>query len=161
MIKKCMPRTTGAAYRSLCRNIYSDGAIFSNGKVNENEIFYCTLNDSIRMTSRKVLIIDDEKDLCHLMKFFLSQMEYEVFTSNTLHEGLQMVSDVTPDILFIDNNLPDGLGWEAVSEVRSAAPGCRIILISAYKVAQEKSNVGKVEILEKPISLIKLQHALG
>jgi DNA-binding NtrC family response regulator len=113
------------------------------------------------MTSRKVLIIDDEKDLCHLMKFFLSQMEYEVFTSNTLHEGLQMVSDVTPDILFIDNNLPDGLGWEAVSEVRSAAPGCRIILISAYKVAQEKSNVGKVEILEKPISLIKLQHALG
>ena len=113
------------------------------------------------MTSRKVLIIDDEKDLCHLMKFFLSQMEYEVFTSYTLHDGLKMVSDVTPDILLMDNNLPDGLGWEAISEVRSAAPGCRIILISAYKVAQEKSNGDNVEIMEKPISLVKLQHALG
>jgi two-component system OmpR family response regulator len=111
-------------------------------------------------TLRKVLIIDDEKDLCHLMKSFLSQMEYEVFTSYTLREGLRMVKDVSPDILFIDNNLPDGLGWDAVGVIRSALPKCRIILISAYKVAQEWLAVGKVEIIEKPISLLKLQHTL-
>jgi two-component system OmpR family response regulator len=111
-------------------------------------------------TLRKVLIIDDEKDLCHLMKSFLSQMEYEVFTSYTLHDGLQMVNDVTPDILFIDNNLPDGLGWDAVGVIRSTLPKCRIILISAYKVAQEWLATGKVEIIEKPISLLKLQRTL-
>lgn len=113
------------------------------------------------MTSRKVLIIDDEKDLCHLMKSFLSQLEYEVFVSYSLEEGLQMIHDVTPDILFIDNNLPDGLGWDTVSTVRSELPYSRIILISAYSAPRVWPVIDRVEIMEKPISLLKLQHTLG
>ena len=57
----------------------------------------------------KVLIIDDEKDLCLLIKAYLSRKNCDVHTAYTLSEGLMQVDQFLPDILFLDNNLPDGL----------------------------------------------------
>lgn len=64
----------------------------------------------------KVLIIDDEEDLCLLIKTYLSRKDCEVFTAYSLSEGLKKLNDLLPDILFLDNNLPDGLGWEAAEK---------------------------------------------
>ena len=111
------------------------------------------------MGARKVLIIDDEKDLCHLVKSFLMQQQFEVVTSNSLEEGLQIARDEKPDILIMDNNLPDGLGWDKIGVVQSFLPDCKIILISAYKFPEAVSTA-KISILEKPISLLRLQHYL-
>jgi len=111
------------------------------------------------MSARKVLIIDDEKDLCHLLKSFLLQQHFEVLTSYSLEEGLQMARAETPDILIMDNNLPDGLGWANIDIVRSFLPHCKIILISAYNIIAEIANEN-VAVLEKPISLFKLQNCL-
>jgi two-component system OmpR family response regulator len=111
------------------------------------------------MSARKVLIIDDEKDLCHLMKSFLLQQHFEVLTSYSLEEGLQMARAETPDILIMDNNLPDGLGWDKIGIVQSFLPHCKIILISAYKVIAELT-IENVAVLEKPISFLKLQNHL-
>ena len=61
---------------------------------------------------KKVLIIDDEVDLCLLLKTYLNRRNYEVYYSHTLKEGINQFKQVIPDILFLDNNLPDGIGWE-------------------------------------------------
>lgn len=111
------------------------------------------------MVPQKVLIIDDEEDLCHLMKSFFAPQGYEVQTAYTLNEGLDLVRSMSPDILFIDNNLPDGLGWEKVDYIRSILPLCKITLISAYKTLSDKSQTN-IPILEKPISLSILKSYL-
>ncbi len=71
------------------------------------------------MIPQKVLIIDDEEDLCHLMKSFFVPLGYEVQAAYTLSDGLDLVRSMLPDFIFIDNNLPDGLGWEKVDYIRS------------------------------------------
>ena len=51
---------------------------------------------------KKVLIIDDEVDLCLLMKTYFLRKNYEVHIAHTLNEGVAKIEEVQPDFLFID-----------------------------------------------------------
>lgn len=108
------------------------------------------------MTTRKVLIIDDEQDLCHLMKSFLLSLGYTVYTAHTLKDGLQAVKNIEPEIIFLDNNLPDGFGWDHITEMQEVVPECNITLMSAFKNSNHIKHNLDVPILEKPISLNRL-----
>ena len=66
---------------------------------------------------RKVLIIDDEVDFCLLLKYYLSKKDCDVSMSHTLREGLGMVENKHPDVIILDNNLPDGLGWSEAQNI--------------------------------------------
>lgn len=108
------------------------------------------------MIARKVLIIDDEQDLCHLMKSFLLPLGFIVYTAHTLRDGLQAVRNVSPEIIFLDNNLPDGFGWDHIHEMQEVVPDCNITLMSAFKNSNDVKQNQDVHILEKPISLNRL-----
>lgn len=118
--------------------------------------------EGIKMKKKKVVIIDDEEDLCHLMRRYLMNLNYDVFLANTLGKGMSLMKEVIPDILFIDNNLPDGLGWEKTSYLLENYPGCKINLISAYKSSAPDviSGPTTIKILEKPLSLNALKNYL-
>jgi two-component system OmpR family response regulator len=101
----------------------------------------------------KVLIVDDEEDLCLLIKTYLSRKNCEVHTANSLGEGLKKLNDWVPDILFLDNNLPDGLGWETAEKILAQHPQIQLHLISAYNPPRIKESIHVTRIWEKPISL--------
>lgn len=109
------------------------------------------------MNRKKVLIIDDEVDLCILLKSYFVRKNYEVFLSHSLQEGLQMIEDKGPEILFIDNNLPDGIGWKAGFDILKKHPQIYLNLISAYnpQVPELPPNA-KFQVYEKPISFSDL-----
>jgi two-component system, OmpR family, response regulator len=109
---------------------------------------------------KTVLIIDDEIDSCLLWTSFLSQMKFKVYTALTLAEGLKLVETVRPAIIFLDNNLPDGLGWEKVDFIKSKLPGCKINLVSAYQFDQSKWVQENVKVIEKPITLSSIKALL-
>lgn len=109
------------------------------------------------MHRRKVLIIDDEIDLCHLLKSYFLRNDYEVYLAHTLEQGLSFIKTLDPDILFLDNNLPDGTGWSAAPEIASQHPNIYINLISAFHpVVPPMPPQSKYRIIEKPISLTDL-----
>jgi len=101
----------------------------------------------------KVLIIDDEKDLCLLIKAYLSRKNCEVHTAYTLTEGLQQVAQFSPDILFLDNNLPDGLGWEKAENIIQQYPNIQLHLLSAFNPSQTIVRLPVTRVWEKPNSL--------
>jgi len=113
-------------------------------------------------TKKKVLIIDDEEDACLLLKGFFAKKNFEVFCSFTLTDGLKQVANLKPDILFLDNNLPDGFGWEASYTILKDNPGLEVHLISAYNNSRfEYSKMSKtIKIWQKPISFRKLDEQL-
>src|ERR1700749_1721784 len=84
------------------------------------------------LREKKVLIIDDETDLCLLLKDYFTRKNYSVFLSHSLTEGKLAIIDVTPDIIFLDNNLPDGTGWSIAPEIAAAYPNTFIMLFSAF-----------------------------
>jgi DNA-binding NtrC family response regulator len=110
-------------------------------------------------TRKKVLIIDDEVDLCLLMKSYFLRKNYEVYIAHTLNDGMTKLHEVTPDYLFIDYNLPDGLGWDKLPEMYQANPATQFHLISAFRPTMPSELDGaKLTIWEKPISLKALDN---
>ena len=115
------------------------------------------------MSRKKIVIIDDEEDLCHLMKTYFLELDHDVFLANTLGTGLSLIREVSPDVVFIDNNLPDGLGWEKMSYLMEEYPSCKINLISAFEYMPpdlKNRNNHTVNILEKPLRLNTLKDYL-
>ena len=109
---------------------------------------------------KKVLIVDDEVDLCLLLQQFLSKRNCEVHVAHSLTEGLNKLDAIRPDALMLDNNLPDGMGWDVAEQIRQKFPQMNITLISAYRLAKDfKYNFDKsIQFLEKPISLNDIEN---
>jgi DNA-binding response OmpR family regulator len=113
------------------------------------------------MKPTRILLIDDEEDYCLLMKSFFFARNCDVQIAHTLKEGLDFIETYNPEILFLDNNLPDGKGWSQVDYILSKNPQTQIHLVSAYK--PETNNIcslAKVRVWEKPISLDNLSDIL-
>ena len=91
----------------------------------------------------------------------MHQRNYEVYIFHTLAEGLSGLEKVKPDIIFLDNNLPDGLGWEKTEYIHANYPETRINLISAYQYDHSIAERNSVKIWEKPISLTDLNKYLN
>lgn len=107
--------------------------------------------------TKKVLIIDDETDFCLIMKLYFSKKNYQVTVSHFLLSGLELMSTLNPDVLFLDNNLPDGNGWNELGNIVQKFPHIRVFLVSAHRQASSVTiQNANTTIWEKPISLTML-----
>ncbi len=103
---------------------------------------------------KKVLIIDDEIDLCYLLKGYFLRKNFEVYLAHTLEQGVSFLETLKPHIIFLDNNLPDGTGWTLAPTIAEKYPEMQINLISAFHPAQpEMPATAAFRVIEKPISL--------
>ena len=85
------------------------------------------------MTRKKVLIIDDEPDLCKVMKLNLeSTGEFEVATAVSGEEGLGRVKEEEFDLLITDFQMPGMNGIEVVEKVKKLKPRLPVLLFSIY-----------------------------
>lgn len=111
---------------------------------------------------KKVLIIDDEVDFCLLLKAYLTRHNYDVYYAHTLTAGVEQARSIKPEIIFLDNNLPDGLGWDKALYFMETYPTLQLNLISAYHPDLPNVKITpSLKIWEKPISLRELEHYLG
>lgn len=109
---------------------------------------------------KKVLIIDDEVDFCMIMKGFFQRKNYDPHLAYTLQKGIFMADELKPDFLFLDNNLPDGQGWQYVEQIVEKNPQMKVYLISAHQSKSSFNSPNKnIEVWEKPISLQVLNNA--
>lgn len=115
----------------------------------------------------KIVIIEDERDLGVLMRNFLIRQlniktpEGSVRVVASLMEGLDCVRDMIPDWIFIDNNLPDGKGVEAIRQIRDVHPGNRakVVMMSAMtNLKDEAFRNGADFFLDKPISFVEVKN---
>jgi DNA-binding response OmpR family regulator len=106
------------------------------------------------MKNRKVLIIDDERDFGMLMNRFFSEKKFDVFVAYTIADGMKVLEEQQPDIIFLDNNLPDGYGWDKTEFILATYPNAQLNLISALNVP--KTSASTFRILEKQLLLKEL-----
>lgn len=81
---------------------------------------------------RKILVIEDEKNLRVLYKQDLERDGFDVVAAATAAEGLAMVETEKPDLVVMDIRLPGMDGLEAMSRLLDRNPRLPIVLNSAY-----------------------------
>jgi two-component system OmpR family response regulator len=101
------------------------------------------------MKKKKILIIDDEKDFCFLMSCFFTPRNFDVLIALTLSDGMRILKEENPDVLLLDNNLPDGSGWAQTEYILATYPLMQLNLISALRAPKERVSTHRV--LEKPL----------
>jgi two-component system, OmpR family, response regulator len=109
----------------------------------------------------KIVIIDDEEDLCYVLSNMLLSQGFEVDCYYTLESGLTGIEAVRPEWVIMDNDLPDGQGWEKTNAILNIVPGVNIINMSANPDSKHIEGETKVHYLIKPIhvnSIIELIH---
>lgn len=101
----------------------------------------------------KILIIDDEPDLCFLLSNMLMAQGFSVSYFHSLKNGIEGVNENKPQWVIIDNNLPDGLGWEKSDEILKIDESIHIIKISANPDSPRIDNRYNIHYLIKPIKV--------
>lgn len=101
------------------------------------------------MKSKKILLVDDDEDFRYLLIEILKRKGCEVWMAGSLEEGLKLLQSVRPDFIFLDNNLPDGLGWSKAEFILRQYPECKLNLISGLDVPKTSSS-SSFRILHKP-----------
>ena len=102
----------------------------------------------------KILIIDDDVDICALLKRFLERNGYEVTTSFKGQEGLQQFTNNDFDVVLTDFRLPDLDGIEVLKSIKKAKSNIPVIVITGYSDVGQAVKVirlGAFEYVTKPI----------
>ena len=106
------------------------------------------------MERKRVFIVDDEKDHCYILKSYFQSKNYDVSIGFNLKEFRELLEQKEPDILLLDNNLPDGKGWALTGSLVEQYPRLKIYLISAYHQKGDPVPAHEnITVWQKPISL--------
>jgi len=107
------------------------------------------------MTTKSVLVVDDEKNIRQTLAQALVPMGLHVETAVNGEEALQKVRDAEFDLMLLDLKMPGVDGMEVLRSLSDVRPEIRIIIITAYgtvKNAVEAIKLGAVDFIEKPFS---------
>lgn len=82
------------------------------------------------MTNAKILVADDDRNICELLKIYLEKDGYSVVLAGNGEEALYKFDEENPDIILLDVMMPKLDGWQVCRELRKKSE-CPIIMITA------------------------------
>src|SRR5688572_13118799 len=104
----------------------------------------------------KILIVEDEADICFFLTRNLSKRGFSTSYKHTIGQAEGELKTLNPNILLLDNHLPDGKGVEFVNRISSEYPAMKIIMITAHDSQQDRAMAydnGVDFFLSKPFTL--------
>ncbi len=102
---------------------------------------------------RKVLIIDDDRNIATTLMVYLEDKGIEVHLAWSASEGLQAFRREAPEIVILDMKLPDGSGLDVLKEIVATSSGTQVVMITAYatiETAVRAVKIGAFDYLPKP-----------
>ena len=108
---------------------------------------------------KKIFIIDDDHNILRLLEVTLKKWDYEVITSDTGLDWMQIIERETPDLILLEIKLPGIDGMSICSEM-TASYNMPVVMISVIddKLVKNTSNeLGAAEYITKPIDIKELK----
>ena len=104
----------------------------------------------------QVLIIDDEVDVCYLLKGILKKKSIEAAYVTTIAEGEILLNQYDPSVIFLDNYLPDGLGVDYIRLFKREHPSSKIVMLTAHDSFDDRERAYREGVdffIGKPFSV--------
>lgn len=103
---------------------------------------------------KKILIIDDDIDMCNLLTRFLQRKGFETDSAHNGNKGIAKFKEAGFDVVLCDFRLGDKEGREVLKEIKSVAPQTIVIIITGYsdiKTAVDVIKAGAFDYITKPL----------
>jgi two-component system, OmpR family, response regulator len=111
---------------------------------------------------KKVLIVEDEGDMCLLLNIILTDEDTRIDHVKNLASAATYLQSHHPDVVLLDNKLPDGFGVDFIKIVKKLSPASRIIMLTGYDASAGDVAIenGADLFLTKPFTKEQLQTAV-
>lgn len=110
--------------------------------------------------SKKILIVDDEKNMIWALKKALKNESYTIITAYNGKDAVEMVKEQNPDLVLIDLRMPEMDGLEALEKIKKWNHKISVIMITAHgtmESAIEAMKMGALDYISKPFDIDELK----
>lgn len=115
------------------------------------------------MEKERILVVDDEIEVCRTLKDFLVLKGYEVQTAQSGKEAVERVKEFNPHVVLLDIIMPGMGGIDTLKEIKAIAPKTGIIMVTAVaeeKIAKTLLEQGAFDYILKPFDLEYLESVI-
>ena len=121
------------------------------------------MTDNKTGKNTNILIIEDEGDISLILNLMLKKEAINIEHVTTLAMATTQLKQQNPQVVIIDNQLPDGLGIEYIKEIKNSYPHIKIIMITGNTDITDKATAlknGADVFLAKPFTKEQIQAAI-
>jgi two-component system alkaline phosphatase synthesis response regulator PhoP len=111
----------------------------------------------------KILVIDDEIDICEVMQGFFGNRGYEVIYALTGAGGIDAFTIEKPHIVILDLCLKDMSGLDVLRKIKSSKSSCIVIIITGSALEEDRKEamrLGANYYMAKPFSMSELNELI-
>src|SRR3989338_5308381 len=112
---------------------------------------------------KKILVMDDEIDICAFVKTFFEERGFQVFASTTVNDAISIAKTEMPYLVILDIKMKkderNRNGITALKEIKKVFTESKIVMITGVEdndVVQEAKNLGAHDYITKPLELEQL-----
>ena len=113
-------------------------------------------------TAQKILIVEDEGEMCLVLNILLNEENIELAHVKNLADAGEWLEKEQPSLIILDNKLPDGYGVDFISFIKMKYPSIKIIMITGFDASAKDVALenGADFFLEKPFTKQQLFDAI-
>lgn len=112
------------------------------------------------MPMQRILVVDDDVEICSVLQDFLQSKGYEVYTVGDGITAQKHVKEVKPHIVLLDVTMPGMDGLATLQELKKIDPSVGVIMITAVldeSLAKRALTLGAYEYITKPLDFNYLE----
>lgn len=113
--------------------------------------------------AKKILIIDDEPDIAELIRDCLTDKGFQVFSSVTADEGINIAVKEKPGLILLDILLPKIDGLECLRLLKQKVPDTLVVILSGVQnedIGKEAIRRGAYDYITKPFELSQFEEQI-
>jgi DNA-binding response OmpR family regulator len=108
----------------------------------------------------KLLIVDDEVEICEFLRSFFEDRDFEVAVANGGSQALEKVDTFHPEVVLLDIQMPGMDGLQVLKKIKETHPKVKVIMVTAVETQEkieEAMRFGADNYITKPLSLEYLE----
>ena len=108
----------------------------------------------------KLLIVDDESDICEFARNFFKKRKIDVSVASGGRQALELIAKENPDLILLDVRMEEMTGIEVLRELRKSKPSVKVIMVSGVEdeeTIKEAKALGVIGYIHKPFILEELE----
>ncbi|MFA4842411.1 MAG: response regulator [Candidatus Omnitrophota bacterium] len=108
------------------------------------------------MEKTRILVVDDEQEICDVTRNFLAKRDYEVFTALNVQQAIDSLQKDKPHILLLDVRLGSESGMDILRKAKELDKNTKVIMVTALddeETIRQSKSLGADDYITKPFTV--------
>lgn len=108
------------------------------------------------MEKTRILVVDDEQEICDVTRNFLAKQDYEVFTAQNIQQAIDSLQKDKPHLMLLDVRLGAESGMDILRKAKELYKSIKVIMVTALddeETIRQAKSLGADDYITKPFTV--------